>query len=678
MALHLAPISQAKPRQILTGPLLQHSTISQIFRRSDTSHPPSTRNKTFNIEIFAAPKPFLAQQKEINLRAIRSWKRLEPTPRITLLGQEPGYQQAAADLGLNVYTKVDKTFLGVPIFNSMFHIANQPKASIAVIVNGDIMLLPYFVKALKRIVSRFHNFLVISARYDIHEIPSHLKEGTPDFDAALKKHAMQHGVLHTYGGMDVWAWNTNGPPLYDPTMPPFIFGRGKYDNWFTHETITSGRREVIDASEAIVAIHVRHGYDLISHTSSSATAGMFWSKGKMSKFELFINIYLSINAGTYQNQKGTILFAPWKLAACLEPNGSCFVRRTRPGVCNCEYSPSTVAAQTDPVFVEGSRIIKCGSVSHEIRETFHVPLKYHGKGGPHSFGMPLTIRSVVESVAVNGMVVVTALNYGYRQAMMNWVCNMRQLNITNFMVAAYDPKLYEFAYVRGIATYWENEAPLAHNTSFGDPAYGPNAYRRLTKLKSRVVLGILKMGYDALWTDTDIIWLRNPIPNMKMHGVDLVIQTNALHEEPANGNRRINSGFYLAKSNVNTVRVFEHVVELAEHSSIHEQHCFYDVICGVRGGRRLGSDACSYQGMSMRMLDQMQYPTGKTKHIWDSKAGLIPDAFPDLYILHSNWVAGSQLVRDLILRHGFMFYDSSLDLCTYPRAPGRNSEGRKE
>lgn len=45
-----------------------------------------------------------------------------------------------------------------------------------------------------------------------------------------------------------------------------------------------------------------------------------------------------------------------------------------------------------------------------------------------------------------------------------------------------------------------------------DMAYGSQAFRKVTKLKSQVVLQILRMGYDVTWTDTDIAWFQNPLP----------------------------------------------------------------------------------------------------------------------------------------------------------------------
>lgn len=628
------------------------------------------RAKSFDIEIFSAPKPFVGQDKQVNLRAIRSWKRLVPTPKITLLGHDVGYDDVAEEYGLHIRRDVDKTFLGVPLFNSMFHIANHSNATVAVIMNGDIVLLDDFMTTIKRILTRFENFLLISARYDLDKIPEDVEESSENFNAKLKNYALRHGVLHTYGGMDLWAWNPNGPRLFDGEMPHFIFGRGKYDNWLTHETIQAGRRHVIDASEAVMSIHIRHGYNLVTQSSRSLLSsgkGVFWSQGKKSKFELFINIFLSLHSGSYKNQMGSILFAPWRLARCLEPQGTCLVRRIRPGSCNCEYSGSSIATQTDPVTVDHSRVIQCGMVSKEAIEDYTMPFEVPAsEKEPSTFGMPLTLRSLADRVNVNNTVIVTALNYGYRDIMMNWACNLRHLNVTNFVIAAFDREVYEFAYTRGLPTYLETEVLRGHNASLVDAAYGTDSFKTLTKLKSRVVLRFLALGYNTVWSDADIIWFRNPLEDLWGYNVDLVIQTNAPDNEEANANRRINSGFYLAKSNSKVIKTFEAVIKFASKSRMSEQPCFYDVICGKEGERRIGSNQCTYEGMSLQLLDPKFYPNGISRGIWDVPAGQIPDLFPELMILHNNWVKGTSAKQERFVRHGFVMYDSVVGLCRYP------------
>lgn len=85
---------------------------------------------------------------------------------------------------------------------------------------------------------------------------------------------------------------------------------------------------------------------------------------------------------------------------------------------------------------------------------------------------------------------------------MNWVCNLRRLGIhDSFIIAAFDEEMYQFGFRMGLPIfYYETETEALNNR---DMAYGSQGFKTVTKLKSRVVLSILKMGYDATWTGTD-------------------------------------------------------------------------------------------------------------------------------------------------------------------------------
>lgn len=630
----------------------------------------SDRLDSLSLEIFSAPKPFIGEDKDSNERAIKSWLRLKPTPKVTLLGYETGYDEAAREFGLDIERRVDKNFLGVPLFNSMLQRANDSTRMVTIIINGDILLFDDFVQTVRKVVSNFEDFLIVGARYDVDSLPENLDENDVMYTRKIRHHVLSTGTLHTYGGMDVWAWNTNGPRLFDPIMPHFIFGRGKYDNWLTHETITAGRRQVIDASETCLTVHVRHDYHLVTGGAKSRRnlLGAFWSEGKKSKFELFINIYLSLHVGSYTNQMGNVLFAPWKLSLCLEPTGMCLLKRKRPGICNCEFSSFVGNTQTDPVVKNGSRVIRCGMISVETKENFVIPvLPPEGSTEAPAFGLPLTMKSAIEKVIINNTIILSALNYGYRGIMMNWVCNMRHLGITNFVIAALDADLYKFAYTRSLPTYLENTIFQGLNASIiSDATYGSDSFKQLTKMKSRVVVRLLKEGYNVVWSDSDIIYFRNPLQDMWSYNVDLAIQTNAPDNEPMNGRRRLNSGLYLARSNAATINAFEDIIVFASKSRMSEQPCFYDVMCGKEGQNAEGDDMCKYNGMVVKLLDRHVYPNGITDGIWDSAPGKIPEKFPNLFILHNNWVKGAEGKGQRFERHGFILYDKESELCVYP------------
>lgn len=56
------------------------------------------------------------------------------------------------------------------------------------------------------------------------------------------------------------------------------------------------------------------------------------------------------------------------------------------------------------------------------------------------------------------------------------------------------------------------------NISFNDCHFGTECFQRVTKVKSRIVLQILKLGYNVLMSDIDIFWFENPLPFLHSFG----------------------------------------------------------------------------------------------------------------------------------------------------------------
>jgi hypothetical protein len=58
----------------------------------------------------------------------------------------------------------------------------------------------------------------------------------------------------------------------------------------------------------------------------------------------------------------------------------------------------------------------------------------------------------------------------------------------------------------------------AMNISFNDCHFGTRCFQRVTKVKSRVVLQILRLGYHVLLSDVDVYWFKDPMPYLKSFG----------------------------------------------------------------------------------------------------------------------------------------------------------------
>lgn len=61
-------------------------------------------------------------------------------------------------------------------------------------------------------------------------------------------------------------------------------------------------------------------------------------------------------------------------------------------------------------------------------------------------------------------------------------------------------------------------ADVPTNISFDNCHFGTECFQKVTKVKSRIVLQILKLGYNVLMSDVDVYWFKNPLPLLSSFG----------------------------------------------------------------------------------------------------------------------------------------------------------------
>lgn len=412
----------------------------------------------------------------------------------------------------------------------------------------------------------------------------------------------------------------------------------------------------------------------------------FWSAKSGGDPQADMNKHLAYTFGRYENGEGTPLHAPWQLMRCVEAAASpaasggfgyvekpCLRYRVRPGACPCEHA-SAVPRTLSEVEVDGRGQRLCGRAPVARSESFEADF---------------ALRQLVAQQAVDGTVVLIGFNYGYQDMLMNMVCRLGQLGVPNYVIAAFDADAFAFCRRQVLPCFpvspevaaraeqlvkagadGKDEAadapadpaggagagggePRKHGAPGGSgsaaseaQAFGTQGFRALTKLKSQQVLRILEAGYNVMWSDVDIFWNVNPIPGvlaeMRADGgdADIGIQSNAPPAEAAeNGHRRINSGFYFAKSNAAAVDAFRQIVAHARQSKLSEQPSFYTVLCGDEKQYVRGSRACANTAIPVatRFLSREVYPNGA---MVDVVRGVTPAAPRGVAIVHFNWLEG--------------------------------------
>ncbi len=206
------------------------------------------------LTIFSAPKPFTNPHINIIQRnAIQSWLKLDDTT-VLLIGDEPGLPGAAKELGVTLIPEVARSETGTPLVPSIFDRTRQHSTSpLLCYVNADIILMPDFVEAARRVAAQATEFLMIGKRWDldIHEF----LEFPRDWAAGMRKRARQMGRLHPPAGSDYFVFPRN---LF-ADMPEFSIGRAGWDNWMIYHARQQGCA-TIDATPDVFIIHQNHDY----------------------------------------------------------------------------------------------------------------------------------------------------------------------------------------------------------------------------------------------------------------------------------------------------------------------------------------------------------------------------------------------------------------------------------
>ncbi|HRQ23361.1 MAG TPA: hypothetical protein PLF42_08050 [Anaerolineales bacterium] len=206
------------------------------------------------ITLFSAPKPFTDPHiAMIQRNAIKSWTLL-PDVEVILLGEETGLAETAKEFGARHIPHVERNDTGVPLISSMFQLARENSNSdLLCIINADMILMPDFVEAAKKVKGLRSEFVLLSQRWDL-DMSAPL-DFSRDWIHGLRSMVNGQGQLHRPAGSDFFLF----PRSTFHEIPPFTIGRAGWDNWMIYKARKEGWA-VIDCTPSVMIVHQNHDY----------------------------------------------------------------------------------------------------------------------------------------------------------------------------------------------------------------------------------------------------------------------------------------------------------------------------------------------------------------------------------------------------------------------------------
>jgi len=116
-------------------------------------------------------------------------------------------------------------------------------------------------------------------------------------------------------------------------------------------------------------------------------------------------------------------------------------------------------------------------------------------------------RDMVAARARDGVIVVTFGNYAFLDFILTWARHLTDLGVDNLLVGAMDTKLLRELYLRGVPVF-----DMGSRMATEDAGWGSPTFHKMGREKVLLINALLPFGYELLMCDTDMVWLKNPLP----------------------------------------------------------------------------------------------------------------------------------------------------------------------
>ncbi|XP_058777608.1 arabinosyltransferase XEG113-like [Vicia villosa] len=131
-------------------------------------------------------------------------------------------------------------------------------------------------------------------------------------------------------------------------------------------------------------------------------------------------------------------------------------------------------------------------------------------------------KQLVQQRVKDNIIIVTFGNYAFMDFILTWVKQLNDLGLSNYLVGAMDTKLLEALYWKGIPVFDMNS-----HMSTVDVGWGTPTFHKMGREKVILINSILPYGYELLMCDTDMVWLKNPLPYFARYpGADVLTSSD--------------------------------------------------------------------------------------------------------------------------------------------------------
>ena len=294
---------------------------------------------------------------------------------------------------------------------------------------------------------------------------------------------------------------------------------------------------------------------------------------------------------------------------------------------------------------------------------------------------------ILQRIAVDNTIIVISTNCGYLEMAQNWILHAQKLKITNYLVIAQDETVYNVLkeYIshghdhvvllnrsvhKGTNTTEKSATSAQSTTTTSRKAFGFRSagFYDICKQRPYMIESILQQGYNTLYSDIDLVWIRNVFQKIQsirsssnvpldyigmteIPGIGDELDPNIVINEYEKMNNMCSALLYFQSNNSNVTSLIntwnQGMIEDTKSTGEDQTHL-------QRALRTLYGNYTSY------WLDTMEFPPG-FMYFNDIRKGRKGHSIKKLsshqkqdhvHAVHANWMKGYQTKIDHLRKAG--------------------------
>jgi len=280
-------------------------------------------------------------------------------------------------------------------------------------------------------------------------------------------------------------------------------------------------------------------------------------------------------------------------------------------------------------------------------------------------------------------VLITACNHGFINHLKNFKCFADRLDM-KFLVFAMDNAAHNYIIQNTNMLSYNMGSGAVGGVTEGSTTFRSKQFNLITAKKKEAVHDILLLGYNVIFTDTDVAIVRDPFKYMLWDNVDYVhsLNTNCKEQDTwtfRKSKEEGNTGFYFVRSNNMTIKLWQDAYEAApKHPRLDDQAIFWNVIRKSVDPPILPLGTCKHYNnpnelirkeLTTCFLDTCVFSSGMLSNKWvpeytyDTLLQNVRKRNESICSIHANYISGNQNKKEMMKVHGYWLADEMSNKC---------------